>query len=76
MALLVLSIPAILLGTAGIVFRAETAGEALQSLSQSVPPDTFVLGAAGTTLTLGLLGLGVSCWLLGFGLLLQGRSES
>ncbi len=76
MALFVLSIPAILLGTTGVVSRTETAGEALQSLIGSVPPNTFVLGTSGTTLTLGLFGLGVSCWLLGFGLLLQGRTES
>ncbi|GAA0251711.1 hypothetical protein ACFFQF_02685 [Haladaptatus pallidirubidus] len=74
-ALLVLSIPAILLGTTAVVSRTKTAGEALDTVLQSVPPNAFVLGASETTLTLGLLGLGASCWLMGFGLLLQGRTE-
>lgn len=74
-ALFALSIPAILVGTADIVSHTTTPGEAMTVLLQSIPADGFVLGETRTTLTLGVLGLGISCWLVGIGLLLQGRTE-
>ncbi|WP_266076399.1 hypothetical protein [Haladaptatus caseinilyticus] len=75
-ALFVLSIPAILLASADLVARTTSLEEAVAVLSNSIPANGFVLGTPQTTFTLGLVGLGVSCWLLGIGLLLQGRTEA
>ncbi len=74
-AVVILSLPALFLGTADVVSQTATVEEALSVLGQSISATPFVLGTARTTLTLGLLGVGVGCWLLGLGLLLQGQVE-
>ncbi len=74
-AVLVLSLSVVLAGIADVVGDAATTTDAVSVLVRTLAAGGSAFGESGGTLSLGLLGVGVGCWLLGVGLLLQGRTE-
>lgn len=72
-AVLVLSLSVVLVGIVDIVDDAATATDAFSVLVRTVAAGGSAVGGTGGRLSLGVLGVGVGCWLLGVGLLLQGR---
>ncbi len=74
-AVLVLSLSVVLVGIADIVVASATTTDAVSVLVRTVAAGGSAVGGTGGRLSLGVLGVGVGCWLLGVGLLLQGRTE-
>ncbi|KZN24070.1 hypothetical protein A4G99_06300 [Haladaptatus sp. R4] len=73
-ALLVVSFPVVIVGISDVVSQTRTVTAALAVLVRTAPSDTALHGPR-SRLSFGLLGVGVGCWLLGAGLLAQGRIE-
>ncbi|WP_458206429.1 hypothetical protein [Haladaptatus sp. NG-SE-30] len=74
-AVLILSLSVVFVGIAVIVTNTATTSDALGNLVQAVPVRGSLLGGPQELLSLGLLGAGIGVWLLGAGLVLQGRTE-
>ena len=74
-ALLVLSVPVVIASVAGIADGAPTVDGAVRALQSVTSTEYAGLDGARRLLYLSLVGVGVSLWLLGAGLLLQGRAE-
>ncbi|WP_458189961.1 hypothetical protein [Haladaptatus sp. NG-WS-4] len=70
-ALLLLSLLTVLVGVVSVGPTVDAGGPLFRSIPTSGP----VFGGPRKTFSLGVLGIGVGCWLLGLGLLLQGRVE-
>lgn len=73
-ALVVLSLPLVVVGVADVLADAASIATAADVLIHLAPVEA-VLGDSWTPLSLGLLGVGIGCWSLGVGFLLQGRTE-
>ncbi|WP_440008537.1 hypothetical protein [Halomicrococcus sp. SG-WS-1] len=73
--LLVLSLPVIVASVAGIADGAPTVDSAIRTLTSVLSTEYAGLDGTKRLLYLGVVGVGVSLWLLGAGLLLQARAE-
>ncbi len=73
-ALLVISLPVVIVGVFDVVSHTSTIAAALDVLVRTAPSETGLRGAR-SRLSFGFLGIGLGCWLLGAGLLAQGRVE-
>lgn len=68
------SLPVVIVGVAHITATSRTVPAGLDALARSVP-SRATLRNPRPRLSLGILGLGFGCWLLGAGLYVQGRIE-
>jgi len=73
-ATVVVSLPLVIAGVAGVLGRTASVAAAVDVLVHIVPVEA-ALGNPRERLSVGLLGLGVGCSLLGVGLWVQGRAE-
>ncbi|EFW92728.1 hypothetical protein ZOD2009_07659 [Haladaptatus paucihalophilus DX253] len=73
-ALVVLSLPLVIVGVADVLADAASITTAIDVLIHLAPVEA-VHRDSWTPLSLGLLGVGIGCWSLGVGFLLQGRTE-
>lgn len=73
-ALLVVSLPVVIVGVSDVASHARTMVAVLDVLSRTAPSETAFHGPR-SRLSFGFLGVGFGCWFLGTGLLVQGRLE-
>ena len=74
-ALFVLALSVVVVGVVGVVDESATLRDVVRTVATTLSRDSTQVSAPGRALYVGVVGLGVSLWLLGIGLLLQGRVE-
>ncbi len=73
-ALLVVSLPVVIVGVSDVASHTRTVATTFDVLVRTAPSGATLRGPR-SRLSLGFLGVGVGCWLLGAGLLARGRIE-
>ena len=74
-ALFVLALSVVVVGAVGVTDETTTVDGAVRSVVTTLSGDAARLSGSARTLYVGVVGVGVSLWFLGIGLLLQGRAE-